>query len=328
MRTKFDVVTGTRCYNQSIPEARWNVPGLFVFDDIYFELWEIDEEYYSGKPPVHSISGSRSVKWNSGRVTKNCSNAGASKAIYRNRLEAYKAFGVNCFYTFSNNLITKADLEDSECNEMLEAMAETAHEGDGVILSSEILSDYLHKNFPTLKQKVSVIKSDVERQRSRNAQWYYDLEQRYDIVVLQPDDNFNVALLTEIKNKERFELLVNEGCVRNCPYRKQHYDAMSNIALKGYTDFSPISIYTGIGNRCGQFNYSHPTPSKRPTSVSCRMKNNEVSELYDLGFRHFKLQGRTNPIKLAYDIAYYMYDDGDTGKSIYNAMINAIQGAS
>lgn len=328
MRTNFDIVTGAACYNQLIPEAQWNVPGLFVFDDIYFELWEIDEEYYSGKVPIHSISGSRSVRWNSGRVTKSCSNAGGTKEIYRNRLEAYKAFGVNCFYTFSNNLITKEALDDRECNEMLEAMAETAHDGDGVILSSEILSDYLRKNFPTLKQKVSVIKSDVERQRSRNAQWYNDLANRYDIVVLQPDDNFNLELLSDIREKERFELLVNEACVRDCPYRKQHYDAMSKVSLGGYVDFSHMAPYSGIGNRCGQYNYSHPDPSKRPTKVSCRMKSSEVTELYNMGFRYFKLQGRTNPVKLAYDIAYYMYDDGDTGKSIYNAMLNAIQDAS
>lgn len=328
MRTDFSVLTGESCYNPSIPEARWNVPGLFVFDDIYFDLWEIDEEYYSGKPPVHSISGSRSVRWNSGRVTKSCSNAGATKEIYRNRLEAYKAFGVNCFYTFSNNLITKADLNDKECNEMLEAMAETAHKGDGVILSSELLSNYLHQNFPTLKQKVSVIKSDVERQKVRSAQWYNDLAQRYDIVVLQPDDNFNLELLSDLNDKKRFELLVNEACVRDCPYRKQHYDAMSKVALGGYRDFAPMEQYSGIGNRCGQFNYSHPDRSKRPSKVSCRMKNSEVAELYDMGFRYFKLQGRTNPVKLAYDIAYYMYDDGDTGKSIFNAMISAIQSSS
>ncbi len=324
MRTDFSYKKGSDCYNEDIPEAQWNVPGLFVFDQIYFNLWEIDKEYMSGKPPIHSISGSRNVRWNSGRVTKSNSNKGATKEAYMNRLKGYKAHGVNAFYTFSNTLITEADLKDRECNEMLEAMVEVGHDGDGVILCSDILSDYLREKYPTLKQKVSVVKSDVERPDGRDAQWYNDLAERFDIVVLQPDDNFNLELLKDIKNKEQFELLVNEGCVKDCSLRKNHYEDMSKVAISGYNDFAPLEKYGKIGGVCGQFNYSHPDPSQRPKQVSCRMKKSEVKELYDLGFRYFKLQGRTNPVLLAYDISYYMYEDGYTSKTIYNAMINEI----
>lgn len=324
MRENFSFVKGEECYVESMKEARWNVPGLFVFDSIYFRTWEIDREYLSGRAPVHTISGSRNVKWNSGRVARGFSNNGGNKALYKRQLQQYKEFGVNCFYTFSNSLIEKSDLADPECNEMLEAMVEIGHDGDGVILSSDTLSNYIRKQYPTLKQKVSVVKSDVERPEGRDAKWYNDLAERFDIVVFQPDDNFDPELLSQIEQKEKFELLVNEACVRDCSLRRNHYNDMAAVAKRGYRDFSVLNKYNEIGGVCGQFNFSHPDPAKRPQKTSCRMKLSEVQECYDMGYRYFKLQGRTNPIVLAYDIAYYLYEDGHTGKTIYNAMINAI----
>lgn len=324
MRTEFNFLRGSDCYNEDIPEARWNVPGLFVFDELYYKLWDIDKNYMSGKPPVDSISGSRNVLWNSGRVARSNSNKGGTKAAYQRRLEIYKQFGVNAFYTFSNNLLTEKDMQDRECNEMLEAMVDAGHDGDGVILSSDILSDYLRKNYPTLKQKVSVVKSDVERPQGRDAAWYNELADKYDIVVFQPDDNFNLKLLSDIKDKKRFELLVNEGCVRDCPMRKTHYETIAEIAKNGYRDYGPLKRYTERGGVCGMFNFTQPNPEDRPKKTSCRMKKSEVKEAYDLGYRYFKLQGRLDPVTLAYDIAYYLYEDGHTSKAIYSAMMTLI----
>lgn len=328
MRTEFDFLRGSDCYNEDIPEARWNVPGLFVFDEIYYKMWNIDGNFMSGKPPVDSISGSRNVLWNAGRVARSNSNQGGTKEAYKKRLEAYKEYGVNAFYTFSNNLLSEKDMQDRVCNEMLEAMVENGHDGDGVILASEILSDYLRKHYPSLKQKVSVVKSDVERPQGRDAQWYNDLADRYDIVVFQPDDNFNLKLLSDIKDKKRFEILVNEGCVRDCPMRKTHYEAIAEIALNEYRDYGPLAEYTKRGGVCGMYNFTNPDPAQRTKKTSCRMKKSEVKEIYDLGYRYFKLQGRLDPVMLAYDIAHYLYEDGYTSKAIYSVMINLITSMS
>lgn len=328
MRTNFDLPTGDICLNQDIPEATWNLPGLFVFDEFFFSEWKSMYDLFKVKPPVNSVSGSRNVKWNSGRVAPQHTNQGGNKKVYAQRLNSYKQFGINCYYTFSNNRLTKDDLNDRACNEMLEAMVENNHEGDGVILSSDLLADYLRKKYPGLKQKVSVVKSDVERPKERDAQWYNDLADRFDIVVLQPDDNFNLELLNSLKQKEKFELLVNEPCVKDCSFRKRHYDDTSKVAIGGYKDYSPMKKYFEMGSVCGIINYSNPDPRMRTRKTSCRMTREEVKEVYDLGFHLFKLQGRSNQMQLAYDISHYLYDNEFFSNLNFGAHRDMIQQAA
>lgn len=325
MRSQFRIPTGDSCINQSIPEATWNLPGLFVFDEFYFSEWQTMREFFKVTPPVNSISGSRNVLWNSGRIAPNHSNKGGTKRMYLQQLGLYKKFGVNCFYTFSNNRITEKDLADRECNEMLQAMVENSHEGDGVIFSSDILAEYIRKEYPSLKLKVSVVKSDVERPKERDAGWYNSLAEKYDIVVLQPDDNFNLELLKQLKQREKFEILVNEPCVKDCAFRKRHYDDTSKIAIGGYRDYKPLQKYFEPGGICGQVNYANPDPRMRTQKVSCRLTRDEVSELYDLGFRLFKLQGRSNHTQLAYDISHYLFDGEFFSNGTFNGKMNMIQ---
>lgn len=308
MRSNFDAPRGEACLNPDIPGATWNLPGLFVFDEVYFEEWRTLRKYFHCTLPIGSISGSRNVLWNSGRVYPGVDTAGWTKRDYLRILSTYKEFGVNCFYTFSNNRIGKEHLGDRECNEMLEALVEVNHPGNGVILSSDILSDYLRERYPSLLQKVSVIKSDVERSQGRDAAWYLDLASRFDMVVLQPDDNFKVDLLEELRERDKFEFLVNEACVIHCPVRGKHYDAKSLVALGGYRDFSRLEPFQRVGGLCGLKNYVAPDNKKRTNRMSCRMTREELKELYDMGFRNFKLQGRSNQVHLAYDISYFLLD--------------------
>ncbi len=309
MRKSSAIPTGTQCLNQDIPEATWNLPGLFVFDEFFFSEWPGMNEMFGVKPPVNSVSGSRNVLWNAGRVAPDHVNHGANKATYAQRLAAYKKFGVNCYYTFSNNRITEKHLADKTCNEMLQAMVENDHDGDGVIFSSDLLANYIRKNYPSLKLKVSVIKSDIERAEGRDAQWYNDLADKYDIVVLQPDDNFNIELLSSLEKKEKFELLVNEPCVQDCRFRKRHYDETAQIAIGGYKNFSKLNKFYDVGGLCKIQNYTHHDPRMRTNVRACRLSRGELKELYDMGFRLFKLQGRNNQTQLAYDMSHFMYDN-------------------
>jgi hypothetical protein len=308
MRTNFEAPRGEACLNQDILGASWNLPGLFVFDGVFFEEWRTLRKLFHCKLPIGSVSGSRNVLWNSGRVYPGVDTDGWTKRDYLKILSTYKEFGVNCFYTFSNNRLAKEHLDDRECNEMLEALVEVNHPGNGVILSSDLLSDYLREHYPSLQQKTSVIKSDMERPKGRDAAWYQDLAARFDMVVLQPDDNFKIDLLAQLKDQDKFEFLVNEPCVVHCTMRDKHYDAKSLVALGGYRDFARLEPFQRVGGVCGLKNYSAPDNQKRTKRSACRLSREELKELYDMGFRHFKLQGRSNQVQLAYDISYYMLD--------------------
>jgi len=51
-----------------------------------------------------------------------------------------------------------------------------------------------------------------------------------DILTLDRDINRNIALIKEIKNKTglKIKIMLNEGCLRNCPFREMHYNYLSH----------------------------------------------------------------------------------------------------
>ena len=82
--------------------------------------------------------------------------------------------------------------------------------------------NYIHKYYPKLKKKASMIKTTNENMKG-NLSWYKSLQNKFDCVCLHVDDNRNYHLISQL-DKNKLEILVNEECFFNCPYRKQHYE--------------------------------------------------------------------------------------------------------
>jgi|GEM_PF-881711 len=59
-----------------------------------------------------------------------------------------------------------------------------------------------------------------------------------DILVIDRDINRNISLIKKIKNKTglKIKIMLNEGCLRNCPFRNMHYNFIAHTKLKLKTE--------------------------------------------------------------------------------------------
>jgi hypothetical protein len=271
--------------NPDWPQAKWDVSGAFIYQKFLTDF----EDYFwvtAGLRMVSFVHGAPLCFWNGGRV-KGCFQFPKPKIEFM--LQEYDKREIPVELTFTNSMLREEHLEDPVGNGMLEMLNQYNRTGEnGVILCSELLYDHVKKNFPKLKRIASVVKVSHE-QGAGNLDYYRRLEERFDKIMIHPDDNFNLELLQKLEDKSRYEILVNEPCIRDCPVRKRHYQILSQLALN-FLDarLSAQEAELRDKNRCNEINDLLFDPKRRTLVLS----DAEIKQLYDLGFRNFKIQGR------------------------------------
>ncbi len=278
---------------------KWNVSGAFSHDELLFLAYDFVKKY-SGENLFKSVHGSIPCKFNSGRRSVRC-----TQDYIKNCINEYHLRGINVFYTFSNFLLRKEDLNDTQCNQLLGLLSPE----DGVIISNQLLFDYVKTNYPQLKIISSVLNA-VNYFNERNYIFYNILLEKYDKIVIHPDDNINFLLLDKINDKENCEILVNERCIHNCGFRYKHDYLLCKESLdpneenaKACIDFS--KQHCVVNDECRFIRLIQANKDLR----SDRLNINEIDKLYEMGFVNFKLQGRADsPASFAYDICKYLID--------------------
>lgn len=281
--------------------ADWNISGLFTHDQTL--LFYIDLLKECGIDIKMTVHGSIPCRWNSGRIIKS-----VSEQYQETVLEEYAKRGTGVLLTFSNYMMDQNDLDDTLSNRILDMVAQ--YPGNGVIAGSALLSDYVHKKYNDLFLSTSILRV-VHEHGKGNVDYYNDLAMKYDRVVLHPDDGFNLELLEGLKEKEKFEILVNENCVRNCPVREEHCDIVSRYYASKRDDRYMDALTDFKKNKCKSVQSIDALSSfihgERKT---CNMTTQELENLYTMGFFHFKIQGRSlSAASLIYDITRYMLSD-------------------
>ena len=214
--------TGPDAVHPLWPEARWNVSGLFAHGKLIYDVLAVLAQRFDCHPKIDGIHGAPGVPWNSGRlIAKPPPNFDALAEVIRR----YNEMGVGTYYTFSNHLLEPDDLDDPVCNRMLE-MIDNGSGLNGVILCSELLYDHVSTRHPKLKLTASVIKVTVEEGLGL-ADYYKTMTERFDSVMLHPDDGFEYDLLAEL-DPDRIEILINENCGLHCQVRADHYFRMAS----------------------------------------------------------------------------------------------------
>lgn len=195
--------------------------------------------------------------------------------------------GVDFYLAFNNTKLEVKHLADEDCNWLLE---QCHRKGNGVIIASDVLRDHVKSNYPkyTLVSSICKVKKTVEE--------YREALQQFDVVVLHPDQNGDFGLIKQL-DVARMEVLVNEPCIRNCPLRQRHYDAISEWVLSG-------KPYFRTKNRqifCEWMVKNIPYPR------DLQLNTEQVAKLEAMGIRHFKMQGRTEPLeKVERNLRYYI----------------------
>ena len=258
--------------------AFYHLPGLFEFYELYrrfLPLFFQHREYFYDWCRIGSIYGAPpDCIWGGGRVEN-------GDAAPETVLALTQSFDISARLTFSNSLLRPEHLADPRCNELCR-LFETHHAPEnGVIVHSELLTDYLRAAYPGLYLVSSTTKVLTD---------FPALEQelaRDEFCYVVPDFRLNPALepLRALPQwqKDKVELLCNECCWFGCTQRKACYEAVSRLNLG----------VPGPEHRCTAPNaaegYRFSRAMENPGFVSV----DAIRRTYlPMGISNFKLEGR------------------------------------
>lgn len=259
--------------------AHYHLPGLFEFYELYrafLPLFREHREYFYDWCDIGSLYGAPAdCLWGGGRVS-------SGDASPRRVLALTREYGVSARLTFSNSLLRKEHLSDSQCNALCALLEKAEGPQNGVIVHSELLTQYLKKTYPGLYLVSSTTKvltdfADFRRELARE-------EFRYVV----PDFRLNrrFALLKELPDaeKRKVEFLCNECCWFGCRDRKDCYEAVSRKNLGESGPEHPCAAPNAAGG------YRFSRAMENPGFIGVE----DIQRLYlPMGFSHFKIEGRS-----------------------------------
>ena len=299
-------------------KACFHLPGLFEYYELYarfLPLFHEHREYFYDRCEIGSIYGApRDSIWSGGRISDGTADPVEVRSLMRE-------YGISARLTFSNSMLQPEHLSDPACNALCRLFSEeepqtpgrydasdpvhrpnpdTASEAgspapaaadcsagaapapeNGVIVSSDLLVDYLRAHYPKL-----YLVSSTTKVLTDFTDLHHELA-RPEFRFVVPDFRLNKALrpLAELSQeaKDKVEFLCNECCWFGCRDRKACYEAVSRIAL-------------GIPGREHHCAAPHAAEGYR---FSKAMENpgfisiDDIWNIYlPLGFSQFKIEGR------------------------------------
>ena len=271
--------------------AHYHLPGLFEFYDLYklfLPLFYEHRDYFYDWCDIGSIYGAPAdCIWGGGRV-------GSGEQDPREVLALTQTYGISARLTFSNSLLREVHLADPRCNALCRLFSETG--GNGVILHSDLLLDYLKRTYPKLYFVSSTTKVLTDFDQCRQE------AERADFQYVVPDFRLNKAFdrLQALPDrlKDKLEFLCNECCWPGCRDRKACYEAVSRKNLGE----------SGPEHRCAapeaQGGYRFSKAMENPAFIGIH----DIQHTYlPMGFSNFKIEGRELGSALILEfLLYYM----------------------
>ncbi len=273
--------------------AYYHLPGLFEFTDLYrafLPLYRAHRDWFYDWCAIGSIYGAPAdCIWGGGRT-------GAEGCDPQAALALALEYGISARLTFSNSLLREEHLSDRRCNTLCRTLEACMEPQNGVIVHSELLTDYLRRTYPGLYLVSSTTKvltdfGQLTRELGRD-------EFRYVV----PDFRLNKAFgsLNALPNplKAKVEFLCNECCWFGCRDRKQCYEAVSRKILgERGPEHRCAAPDAGAGYR---FSRAMENPGFIDTS-------DIVNTYLSMGFTQFKIEGRGLGSALILEfLLYYM----------------------
>ena len=260
-------------------KAYYHLPGLFEFYELYrmfLPLFREHREYFYDWCEIGSIYGAPGdCLWGGGRV-------GFGDQRPEDVARLMREYGISSRLTFSNLLLRKEHLADSKCNALCALFERNGPTENGVILSSDLLLDYLRERYPgfyfvSSTTKVLTEFRQLEAELDREAFRYvvpdFRLNKAFDKLNALPDEK-----------KRKVEFLCNECCRFDCRDRKACYE---NVSRKSLGEDCDDHICTSPNAARG---YRFSDAMKNPGFIGI----DDIQNVYlPNGFSHFKIEGRS-----------------------------------
>ena len=274
----------------------WDVSGAFVNDRELIAFYDYCKLLLNFEA-FNIVHGAPLCEWNSGRVLKHLMRD--AEEVRTAGLE-YEKRNIAVYLTLTNLLLTEKHLKDALGNALCIFFSRHNPTGrNSVILASDILREHIRKEYPSLKIISSILKITNSGGKGK-LDIYKRLADEYDEVMVHPDDVLNYELLEQIEDKERHILLINEYCIRNCPIRPFHYHSLSESSLSFMSHDNSKFEARQANNGCRSL---YTLLADEHKSVLA-LNTPEIKKLRDMGFRHFKVQGRghANASSILFDL--------------------------
>lgn len=302
-------------YRSYKSQCDFSVGTLFAHDGYALMLLEACRKAGLAKP-FEYVFGSVSCKLQGGRAAP----LAFDEANVRQILSRYAQEGVGCRLTFSNHSVAEEDLEDEQGNRLLQLLSQG--EGNGVIVSSDLLARYIRSTYPTLQLVSSLVKPTAENTLGQEDPAYYNrLCRDYDVVVLNSAFAWDDAFLAQLEQPDKIELIVNHRCRPNCPLSREHY-ATQTMAAQAASTGNYLAQrrlegrLTQINRQCLEMRKANPLDN---SLISCQ----RVQELVDKGFSHFKLEGRDYPLTvMVRDLGTWVFAPDGVYPSLAQSLLN------
>ena len=275
------------------PTAFYHLPGLFEFYELYrifLPLFRKHREYFYDWCKIGSIYGAPSdCIWGGGRTSFGYSDP-------EDVLNLMRDYGISARLTFSNSLLREEHLTNKKCNELCKMFEHSHSPQSGVIVYSDLLLNYLQKNYPDLYLVSSTTKvltdfQDFLTEVNRE-------EFRYVVPDFRLNKQFEKLDLMSQHQKDKVEFLCNECCWFGCKDRKTCYESVSRKNLgEAVPEFHCTSPDGGDG-------YRFSKAMENPGFISV----DDIQNIYmPMGFSNFKIEGRGLGSALILEfLLYYM----------------------
>lgn len=281
-----------RGFNMSDRTVYWHLPGFFYnfyLNHAIIKLMQRSPEKFRDGYKIGSVYGTfPGAIWNGGRAVFGI----VAKEDIQTVLKAYNDLDVPVRFTWTNSCIEQNHVYDTYCN-LIMRLAQNGK--NQVLVNTDVLEEYLRKNYPDFK----FISSTTKRITDEGS-LLEEMKKDYYMVVLDYDLNHDEKVLKELEpDALRVEILVDEICYAECPKRKDHYKCESNSQL----EFSKTGGFD-CPNRTTRPKFSESR--KRPQFIG----NEDIGSYIDRGFVNFKLVGRGLPQDFLLDsYMYYLVKD-------------------
>lgn len=273
--------------------AYYHLPGLFEFYELYREflpLFRQHREYFYDWCEIGSIYGAPAdCIWGGGRVELGEANA-------KEVLNLMEEFGISARLTFSNSLLREEHLSDRKSNALCHLFEKSGDIQSGVIVHSDLLLDYLKKQYPGFYFVSSTTKVLTNFRDCQS-----ELE-RADFRYVVPDFRLNKEL-EHWKNlpeelKDKVEFLCNECCWFGCKDRKRCYE---DVSRKNLGEICPE--HRCVAPDAGE-GYRFSKAMTNPGFIGIE----DIRNVYlPMGFSNFKIEGRGLGSALVLEfLLYYM----------------------
>lgn len=219
--------------------AYYHLPGLFEFYELYrvfLPLFREHREYFYDWCEIGSVYGAPAdCIWGGGRT-------GFGDAQPHRVLALMQEYGISARLTFSNSLLREEHLADRKCNALCALFEKENRVQNGVIVHSDLLLDYLKRQYPGLYFVSSTTKVLTDFQQLRRE------TEREEFRYVVPDFRLNksFAELDTLPQdqKDKVEFLCNECCWYGCRDRKHCYE---NVSRKNLGEDCPDHRCTAPG---------------------------------------------------------------------------------